>query len=60
MKLIIHFHILYIKKCVTYVCKKTQKPAMWCFKTKTTLKSKSQILFNNFNQLLCIISGTFV
>lgn len=22
MKLIIHFHILYIKKCVTYVCKK--------------------------------------
>lgn len=22
MKLIIHFHILYIKKCVTYACKK--------------------------------------
>lgn len=57
MKLIIHFHILYIKKCLTYVCKKN--PSIWCFKTKTTLKPKSQILFINFNQLLCIISGTF-
>lgn len=57
MKLIIHFHILYIKKCVTYACKKTQKPAMWCFKTKTILKSKSKYfvlyqehLFKNQNK----------
>lgn len=40
MKLIIHFHILYIKKCVTYVCKKNTKTGNVMLYNKNYFKIK--------------------